>query len=113
MKGLSKKVDTTLLVISVMVAILGAVLIFFSASLLNVLESFIETKVLHREFNLLNWLDTINTLLAFPICIVICVDAVLFIKFSDKTKTILLLVYAAIVLFFIAFFISRKNLLVK
>lgn len=103
MKALGKKADATLLALSLMGVGIGAALIFFSGSLLYWLEAFLETKVFHREFDLSKWQDTINALLAFPVFIVTFLDAVLFLRFSDRTKIILLVVYAAIILFFTAF----------
>lgn len=102
MNVLSKKADVVLLLVSLVGIVASTTLVFFSGGLLHVMESFLETKVFHREFELSKWRDTINALLAFPLFIVIFVDAVLFLKLSDRTKVILLLVYAVVVLFFIA-----------
>ena len=103
MKEFNKRTEIVLLGISVIGLIVGALLIFFSNSLLYLMETFLETKVFHREFDLSKWGDTINALLSFPLFMVIAIDTLLFLKFSDKTKIVLLSLYIITSLFFIAY----------
>lgn len=102
MKDFGKKYELGVLGLSIAGLVIGTILVGMSGSLPYVMEEFPETKVFHREFELSKWRDTITTLLAFPLFIVVFLDAVLFLKLSDRTKVILLLAYAAVVLFFIA-----------
>lgn len=101
MNYFSKKTEYTLLGLSFVGLLISAFFIFYSGSLLYVVENLLETKVFHREFDLARWSDTINALLAFPVFIVIVIDALLFLKFSNRTKVILLLLYGVVVIFFI------------
>lgn len=103
MKQFEKKTEIILLVISVLGLILGSILVGMSESLLYVIEEFLETKIFHIEFDLSEFADTINALIAFPLFIVIGIIALLFPKFTDKTKIILISSGFILILIFIAF----------
>lgn len=102
MKQFGKKTEAILLVISVLGLLLGSVLVGMSGSLLYIIEEFLETKVFHLEFDLTEFADTINSLIAFPLFMVIGVIALLFVKFTDRAKVILISCCLVLVLVFIA-----------
>lgn len=109
MKQFSKKLDLSLVIASLVIALAGSVIIAMSGNLLYMMQKFFETRVFHRTFKIEKWADTINALLTFPIFIAIFFDAIFFVKFSSKSKIILLSFYAAITIFFIAFCSAVKS----
>lgn len=101
MTEFKKRTDITLLVISLIIIIASAVIIAMSDKLLYFIQDVLQDKVFHRTFNLEKWADTINSLLAFPIFIVIFLDTVFFVKFSKLSKAVLLGTFFAVTVFFI------------
>ncbi len=103
MKQFGKKTEIILLVLSALGLVVGSILVGMSENLLYVIEEFLETKVFHIEFDLSEFADTINALIAFPLFIVIGIIALLFPKFTDRAKIVLISCCGILVLFFIAF----------
>lgn len=101
MTEFKKRTDITLLVISLITIIASAVIIAMSDKLLYFIQDVLQDKVFHRTFRLEKWADTINSLLAFPIFIVIFLDTVFFVKFSKLSKAVLLGTFFAVTAFFI------------
>ncbi len=102
MKQFGKKTETILITVSILGLVLGSILVGMSGSLLYIIEEFLETKVFHLEFDLAEFADTINALIAFPLFVVIGGISLLFVKFSDRAKVILISCCFVLVLVFIA-----------
>ena len=88
MNHFSKKTETVLTCVFLAVLIASGLLILYSNSLLYLIQHFLEEKVYHRTFEISKWADTIVALIAFPVTAVILCYALLFLKFSDRTKII-------------------------
>lgn len=102
MKQFSKKNDLALLIASVVSLVLSALLVLFSSRMLSPMQAFFES-FFHRSVNLSKWTETILALMAFPMFAVVVFDAIIFYKFSDLSKTILILTAFALTAFFIAY----------
>ena len=96
MNAFSKKTDVTLLIVSTAAFIASVVVIAYSPQIFTFIQNLIETKVLHRPLNPAMIRQKITPFIGFPVFTVIFFDALFFVKFSKKTKIIL------IVQFFIA-----------
>ncbi|MBC6719330.1 hypothetical protein H9I36_02225 [Treponema sp. Marseille-Q4130] len=96
MNAFSKKTDITLLIVSTAALAVSVALIAYSAQIFTYIQTVVETQMLHRPINPAKVRQTIAPLIGFPIFTVIFFDALFFLKFSKKTKIIL------IVQFFIA-----------
>lgn len=101
MTEFKKRTDITLLVISLITILASAVIIAMSDKFLYFVQDFLQDEVFHRTFSLEKWADTINSLLVFPIFIVIFLDTVFFVKFSKLSKAVLLGTFFAVTAFFI------------
>ena len=98
MKPFTKKQNVIFLFLSALFLIMTMIPVLFSNTAMYILQDFLETKVFHRSFDINEWGNTVNALIAFPIFFVIFVDSVIFLKFSDKSKIILLCFYAVLFL---------------
>ena len=87
---------------SVVSLVLSALLVLFSSRMLSPMQAFFES-FFHRSVNLSKWTETILALMAFPMFAVVVFDAIIFYKFSDLSKTILILTAFALTAFFIAY----------
>ncbi|MCI5522953.1 MAG: hypothetical protein MR449_02330 [Spirochaetia bacterium] len=101
MNHFSKKTETVLTCVFLAVLIASGLLILYSNSLLYLIQHFLEEKVYHRTFEISKWADTIVALIAFPVTAVILCYALLFLKFSDRTKIIFISAFAVFAVFFI------------
>lgn len=86
----STKLALILSIISIIILVLGTVLVLFSGKFIDTAYDFFAHHVFHREFKLEKWLPTIEALFSFPIFAVVFVNAVLFPKYSLRTKIVLL-----------------------
>ncbi|MCH5291042.1 MAG: hypothetical protein J1D88_04675 [Treponema sp.] len=86
----SKKTSMIVLIISIVILVCGTVLVLFSGKFIDTAYDFFAHHVFHREFKLEKWLPTIEALFSFPIFAVVFVNAVLFPKYSLRTKMVLL-----------------------
>lgn len=102
MKPFSKKTDLTLLILSVAFLILSSLLVLFASQILLPLQAFF-TNFFHRSVNLSRWAETIVSLMTFPLFAVVVFDAIIFLKFSDRSKTILILTAFVLTAFFITY----------
>ncbi len=93
MKEFSKRTTIILDCISLVMFLISLVLILTSASLLPVLQNFIQDKVLHKTLNMAKWQERILQLVAIPAFVTICINALIFYKYSDKNKIFLLSIY--------------------
>lgn len=97
MNTFTKKNNYILLILSIILLAVSATLILFSNVFSDFIYHFLQEIIFKREFDFSKWADTINSLIAFPIFIVVFIDALLFVKFDNKTKTILLSSYAGVI----------------
>ena len=98
MSRFTKKGEITFLILSCLFVLTGSILVMFSEQLLQWLPIFLQEKVFHRTFGIEQYKDSMLSLLAFPIFIVILINAVFFIKLSDKGRCILLIFYISTIL---------------
>lgn len=98
MSRFTKKGEITFLILSCLFVLTGSILVMFSEQLLQWLPIFLQEKVFHRTFSIEQYKDSMLSLLAFPIFIVILINAVFFIKLSDKGRCILLIFYISTIL---------------
>ncbi len=100
MKQFSKKTDLTLLAVTSAAFIVSAALILFAAQVFTLIQYVAETKVVHHPLNPATIHQKITPFIVFPVFAVIVFDALFFVKFSAKSKIILLLQFclAALVL---------------
>ncbi len=94
-KYFSKKATVTLLAISIVAIVLSSILILFSNQFYGLIYEILSKKVFHREFDFEKWLLSIESFFLVPIFVVIVVNALIFVKYSDKSKTLLLSVLFA------------------
>lgn len=109
MKPFTKKQNIIFLILSFVFFLLTFIPVIYSNNLLQILHPFLENKVFHRTFELGKWTDTINALIAFPIFFVILIDTIIFLRFSNKSKTILLIFYGICFLIFTGIIISMTS----
>lgn len=110
MQAFKRKTELILLISSIIALIAGALIILLSDNLLLIMEKFLETKIFHRDFEISKWADTIYSLIAFPIFCIIFIDALIFCKFSSKSKIILISCYSVVILVFITFCSYTKGI---
>ena len=102
MKPFSKKIDLTLLILSIAFLILFALLVLFSYKMLLPMQAFFSS-FFHRTVSLSKWTDTIIMLMAFPVFVLILFDAIIFVKFSDRSKSVLIMAAFVLTAFFITY----------
>lgn len=103
MKYFSKKTETILTCIFLLALFVSSLLILYSNSLMYLIQTFLETKVYHRTFDIAKWADTIIALIAFPVTAVIFCAALIFVKLRDRTKLVFIGSFTAFIVFFIGF----------
>lgn len=92
----SKKANIILMALSIIGLIAGTALILFSSQLLPVILNFLE-HALHRTISIDRWISTLQSFFIIPVFIVIFFNAIVFFKYDDKTKTILIISVLAII----------------
>lgn len=97
MTTFSKKNNRIFLILSLFLLIFSSILIMFSVNLTQLIYNFLKDVVFKRDFDFSKWADTINSLLAFPIFIVVFFDSLFFIKFDNKSKLLLILSYSLLI----------------
>jgi len=90
MKQFSKKTNLTVLIITSAAFALSAALILFSVDIFTFIQYVAETKVVHHPLNPATIHQKITPFIAFPVFAIIIFDALFFVKFSTKSKIILL-----------------------
>ena len=111
MKQFSKKTDLTVLIITSAAFALSAALILFSAEIFTFIQYVVESKILHRALNPELIYRKVSPVITFPVFAVIVFDALFFVKFSAKSKIILLAQFclAALVLTAAACFLKTPQ----
>ena len=98
MNQFSKKTDTLLLSLSILFFIIAAVFTLCSSQFIDWGYDFLAQKILHREFDLEKWMPTISSILLAPLLCIVAVNALLFPKYRENSKVILILVLLAVIL---------------
>lgn len=102
MKTFSKKTDLTLLILSIAFLILSSLLVLFASQILLPMQAFFRS-FFRRSVDFSKWVETIVSLMAFPVFAVVVFDAIIFLKFSDRSKTILILAAFVLTAFFLTY----------
>ena len=100
---ISKKNTLNLLIqisyyVSFFLVIAGIFLTLFTPQILEYLPGFLEEKVFHRTFNHEAYKESMLSLIVFPMFIAIVLDALVFVRLSDKKKTAIILAHLLAVL---------------
>lgn len=102
MNEFSKKTNNTLLTISIIALFFSTIMVLFSTQFIDIAYSFLQ-KALHRNFSLEKWRSSIESFFLIPAFLVISIDSLIFIKFREKSKYILLFILLADSLFMITY----------
>ena len=103
MNEFSRKKDITILSLSAAMLILTTILVLFSNQFISVMYAFLSQKVFHREFSLEKWGASIQSFFLIPSFAVITVNSLIFAKYREKSKNILLFILFASSLFMICY----------
>ena len=95
---MNKKIVSVIFFASLLMIIAGTSIVLLIPHILDWLPYFLEEKVFHRSFNHDAYRGTMVSLSSFPIFIAILVDALFFMKFSDRKKILLLSFYLVSIL---------------
>lgn len=109
MNTFSKKHEIVFFVIALLLLTCGAVISLCTEQILQILPNFLETYVFHRTFNHDSYRDTMISLLQFPIFFAILFSTLIFIKFSDKGKSTILLFFTVLEIGTLTFIIYTKT----
>ena len=90
MNYFSKKNSLILIILSSIALIFGTILVLRSGQFINLAYNILSQKIFHRDFDIQKWLPTMESLFLFPIFIVISINAVIFPKYENKYKIIIL-----------------------
>lgn len=103
MNYFSKKNSLIFIALSSVFLIFGTILVLCSGQFINLAYNILSQKIFHRNFDLQKWLPTLESLFLFPIFVVISVNAVIFPKYENKYKIIILSVVFALLGFSILY----------
>lgn len=84
--------------VSFFLLIAGIFLTLFTPQILKYLPGFLEEKVFHRTFDHESYKESMLSLIVFPMFIAIVLDALVFIRLSDKKKIAIILAHLLAVL---------------
>ena len=91
MGELQKKTANSLLIISFVLLVMGMALVLFSNNFIEFFYEFLSQKIFHRDFELAKWLPTMQSFFLMPILLVMMFNFLIFSKYNDKQKNILLI----------------------
>lgn len=92
MNHFSKKASIILISLSALFLFIGTIIVAFSGQFIDLAYTILSQKIFHREFDIIKWMPTIESLFVFPIFCVVFVDCVIFPKFENKYKILLLII---------------------
>ena len=104
-KNFSKKSEIILVSLSIFAIFISTLLVIFANQFYTIIYEILSTKVFHREFDFNKWLPSIESFFLIPSFLVITVNALIFTKYSEKSKMTLLSVLA-LDLFFLILFVN-------
>ena len=99
----SKKTEIILVSLSIFAIFVSTLLVIFANQFYSIIYDILSTKIFHREFDFNKWLPSIESFFLIPSFLVITVNALIFVKYSEKSKLTLLSVLAIDLLFLILF----------
>ena len=102
-KTFSKKSEIILVSLSIFAIFISTLLVIFANQFYSIIYDILSTKIFHREFDFNKWLPSIESFFLIPSFLVITVNALIFVKYSEKSKLTLLSVLAIDLLFLILF----------
>ena len=82
---------------------IGGAVVLLTPQIVRWLPEFLEANVFHRTFDHAAYFESIVSLISFPIFIAIVVTSLVFFKFSDKQKCILIFAYIVCAFFVTAY----------
>lgn len=107
MKQFSNKAGVLMLAASIAALAAGEAVVLCAPWILERLPVFLEERVFHRTFDHEAYFSSMVSLISYPAFFVIVIDALIFLKFSDAHKEILLAFCIASVFFITAFLTYR------
>lgn len=102
----SKKKEFIFLGVSIILLFVGSILILFAKQCLEGFPYILENYIFHRTFDHESYKESMMSLLLFPIFISFLFSIICFVKFSDNSKCVLIIVHiisTAVVIFIISF----------
>ena len=103
MNYFTRKNSIIFISLSSLFLVFGTVLILCSGQFIDFAYNILSEKIFHRDFDLEKWLPTLESLFLFPIFIVVSFNAVIFHKYENKYKIILLITTFLLLTFSILF----------
>lgn len=103
MNYFSKKTSLWVISVSAVLLVLSSILVIFSSQFIDLAYSFLSKVIFHREFSLEKWLPSITSFFLAPVFAVIVADALLFVKLSEKYRTILVSIILGLFTFMILY----------
>ena len=85
-KNFSKKSEIILVSLSIFAIFISTLLVIFANQFYTIIYEILSTKVFHREFDFNKWLPSIESFFLIPSFLVITVNALIFTKYSKKSK---------------------------
>lgn len=107
MKQFSKNTGAVMCALSIAALVVGGAIVLLTPQIVQWLPEFLETRVFHRTFDHAAYFESIVSLISFPIFIAIVVTSLVFLKFSDRQKCVLLWAYIACAFFITAYVTYR------
>ena len=98
MNYFSKKTDTLFVCFSIVFLVITVVFTLGSNQFITSGYDFLSQKVFHREFDLEKWLPTISSLLVAPLFVLIVVNAIIFPKYHESSKILLIVALLVVML---------------
>ena len=103
MNQFSKRSGAVVFALAVAGLAIGGGIVLLTPQILEWLPTFLEANVFHRTFNHAAYFDSLVSLISFPIFIAVVVTAVVFPKFSERQKCVLIWAYIAFAFFITAY----------
>lgn len=111
MIAFSRKKEFIFLGVSIILLLIGSVFILFAKQCLEAFPYILENYVFHRTFDHESYKESMMSLLLFPIFLSFLFSVICFVKFSDKSKCVLIIAHilAVTVIMFIISFTNAVN----
>ena len=107
MKQFSKNTGAVMFALSLAGLVIGGAVVLLTPQIVRWLPEFLETNVFHRTFDHAAYFESIVSLISFPIFIAIVVTSLVFFKFSDRQKNVLIWAYIVCAFFVTAYVTYR------
>ena len=103
MKQFSKNTGAVMFALSIAGLVIGGTVVLLTPQIVRWLPEFLEVNVFHRTFDHAVYFESIVSLISFPIFIAIVVTSLVFLKFSDRQKNVLIWAYIVCAFFVTAY----------